>query len=590
MKRLFHLKAAILLVLFSLLTAFQIPQGTAQAASFVDGEYTVGFTVLKNGSTEASMMDTYTEKPAKLIVENGKTTAYVTLKQSKEITDFKVEQNGALVTTETVSEDATANTRVIKFDVADLSAKLNGWVKIYWDLGGFIYDEAYDVQLAFDQSSLTLVTPAKPDDNETKPDDQNGTKPDDNETKPDDQNGTKPDDQQTTPDINNGTKPVDSAQNQLKDGEYRINYSVLKGDEDEASRMNQYFSHPASLTVKNGKQTISFTVKDNTSVASLKIEKNGSYQEVKTVSTDQAKNTRVVSFDVVDLKKAVKGKVHIVVAAAHYDQTYDIRFQFDAKSIAPLKGGQVEEETPAAPETPKPNTPSPETNNGGAPQETAQLKDGVYKLPFSMKKADKDELSRMNDYVVSPATLVVKNGRHFVSYTVKNSSAITSFQVGTGGKFEETLVAKTDQKSDTRVIQYEAKSLSTAQAARVKIDIPAANYHEQYDVKLIYDTKGIALGEGSGIRSIIGDDESIGFVKNPNDRDSQSNQPNQLENLAPEETGAEQLTFTPSDDQTKSETGQLNPKTGDTSLLWVYILLFGGSLFVLVRKHQTRTR
>ncbi|WP_342492139.1 NEAT domain-containing protein [Bacillus sp. FSL M7-0003] len=605
MKRLFHLKAAILLVLFSLLTAFQIPQGTAQAASFVDGEYTVGFTILKNGSTEASMMDTYTEKPAKLIVENGKKTAYVTLKQSKEITDFKVEQNGALVTTETVSEDETANTRVIKFNVDDLSAKLNGWVKIYWDLGGFIYDEAYDVQLAFDQSSLTLVTPAKPDDNETKPDDQNGTKPDDsetkpddqngtkpddNETKPDDQNGTKPDDQPTTPGNNNGTKPKpdDSAQNQLKDGVYRINYSVLKGDTDEASRMSDYFSHPASLTVKNGKQTISFTVKDHKSVASLKTEKNGSYQEAKTVSKDEAKNTRVVSFDVDDLKNEVKGIVHIVVAAANYDQTYDIRFQFDSKSIAPVKDGQVvEEEKPAAPETPKPNTPTTETNNGGANQETAQLKDGVYKLPFSMKKADKDELSRMNDYVVSPATLVVKNGRHFVSYTVKNSSAITSFQVGTGGKFEETLVAKTDQKADTRVIQYEAKSLSGAQAARVKIDIPAANYHEQYDVKLVYDTKGIALGEGSGISTVIGDDESIGFVKNPNDHDSQTNQ---LENAAPEETGAEQMTFTPSDDQTKSESGQLNPKTGDTSLLWVYILLFGGSLFVLVRKYQTRTR
>ncbi|MCY7704592.1 NEAT domain-containing protein [Bacillus safensis] len=605
MKRLFHLKAAILLVLFSLLTAFQIPQGTAQAASFVDGEYTVGFTILKNGSTEASMMDTYTEKPAKLIVENGKKTAYVTLKQSKEITDFKVEQNGALVTTETVSEDETANTRVIKFNVDDLSAKLNGWVKIYWDLGGFIYDEAYDVQLAFDQSSLTLVTPAKPDDNETKPDDQNGTKPDDsetkpddqngtkpddNETKPDDQNGTKPDDQPTTPGNNNGTKPKpdDSAQNQLKDGVYRINYSVLKGDTDEASRMSDYFSHPASLTVKNGKQTISFTVKDHKSVASLKTEKNGSYQEAKTVSKDEAKNTRVVSFDVDDLKNEVKGKVHIVVAAANYDQTYDIRFQFDSKSIAPVKDGQVvEEEKPAAPETPKPNTPTTETNNGGANQETAQLKDGVYKLPFSMKKADKDELSRMNDYVVSPATLVVKNGRHFVSYTVKNSSAITSFQVGTGGKFEETLVAKTDEKADTRVIQYEAKSLSGAQAARVKIDIPAANYHEQYDVKLVYDTKGIALGEGSGISTVIGDDESIGFVKNPNDHDSQTNQ---LENAAPEETGAEQMTFTPSDDQPKSESGQLNPKTGDTSLLWVYILLFGASLFVLVRKYQTRTR
>ncbi|MFP3749825.1 NEAT domain-containing protein [Bacillus altitudinis] len=602
MKRLFHLQTAILLVLFSLLTAFQLPQGTAQAASLVDGEYTAGFTILKNGSTEASMMDTYTEKPAKLVIENGKTTAYLTLKQSKEITDFKVEQNGSLVTTETVSEDETANTRVIKFDVADVSAKLNGWVKIYWDLGGFIYDEAYDVQLAFDESSLTLVTPAKPDDSETTPDDQNGTTPGDSETTPDDQNGTtpgdsetKPDDQsgttpgdsETKPDDQNGTTPVDSTQNQLKDGVYRINYSVLKGDEDEASRMSQYFSHPASLTVKNGTQTVSFTVKDHTSVDSLKIEKNGSYQEVKNVSTDQAKNTRVVSFEVSDLKKAVNGKVHIVVAAAHYDQTYDIRFQFDSKSIVPLKDGQIEEETPATPETPKPNKPAPDTTNGGTNQETVQLKDGVYKLPFSMKKADKDELSRMNDYVVSPATLVVKNGRHFVSYTVKNSSAITSFQVGTGGKFEETLVAKADQKADTRVIQYEAKSLSSDQAARVKIDIPAANYHEQYDVKLVYDTKGIASGEGSGIATVIGDDESIGFVKNPNDHDSQ---PNQLANLAPEETGAEQMTFTPSDDQTKSETGQLNPKTGDTSLLWVYILLFGGSLFVLVRKYQTRTR
>ncbi|WP_342495060.1 NEAT domain-containing protein [Bacillus sp. FSL K6-0046] len=602
MKRLFHLQTAILLVLFSLLTAFQLPQGTAQAASLVDGEYTAGFTILKNGSTEASMMDTYTEKPAKLVIENGKTTAYLTLKQSKEITDFKVEQNGSLVTTETVSEDETANTRVIKFDVADVSAKLNGWVKIYWDLGGFIYDEAYDVQIAFDQSSLTLVAPAKPDDSETIPDDQNGTTPGDSETtpddqsgttpgdsetKPDDQSGTTPDDQPETPDNNNGTTPVDSPQNQLKDGVYRINYSVLKGDEDVASRMSQYFSHPASLTVKNGTQTVSFTVKDHTSVDSLKIEKNGSYQEVKNVSTDQAKNTRVVSFEVSDLKKAVNGKVHIVVAAAHYDQTYDIRFQFDSKSIVPLKDGQIEEETPATPETPKPNKPAPDTTNGGTNQETVQLKDGVYKLPFSMKKADKDELSRMNDYVVSPATLVVKNGRHFVSYTVKNSSAITSFQVGTGGKFEETLVAKADQKADTRVIQYEAKSLSSDQAARVKIDIPAANYHEQYDVKLVYDTKGIASGEGSGIATVIGDDESIGFVKNPNDHDSQ---PSQLVNLAPEETGAEQMTFTPSDDQTKSETGQMNPKTGDTSLLWVYILLFGGSLFVLVRKYQTRTR
>ncbi|MFB8736208.1 sortase B protein-sorting domain-containing protein [Bacillus sp. SL00103] len=36
--------------------------GNGSSASFVDGEYTIGFTVLKNGGTEASMMDTYTEE------------------------------------------------------------------------------------------------------------------------------------------------------------------------------------------------------------------------------------------------------------------------------------------------------------------------------------------------------------------------------------------------------------------------------------------------------------------------------------------------------------------------------------------------
>ncbi|MGE6630512.1 NEAT domain-containing protein [Bacillus sp. NPDC077027] len=599
MKRLLHLTTASLLLLFSLLTALQIPAGTAQAASHADGEYTVGFTILKNDSTEASMMDTYTEKPAKLTVEKGKITAFLTLKQSKEITDFKVEQNGALVDTVTVSEDVEANTRVIKFDVADLSSKLKGWVKIYWDLGSFVYDEAYDVQLSFDQSSLTLVSPAdpddstttpdddnttKPDDTTTTPDDDNTTKPDDTTTTPDDDNTTKPDDTTTTPDDDNTTKPDDSSHQGIKDGVYRLSYEVLKGDTDEASRMNQYFSHPASLTVKNGKQTVSFTVKDDASVASVKTEQNGTYQEVKTVSKNEAKNTRVVSFEVADLSKAVKGKVHIVVAAANYNQTYDIRFKFDPSSIQAQGDNSVDEETPTT--TPNPPT-KPETTDGGSNQEAVELKDGVYQLPFSIKQADKDELSRMNDYVVSPATLVVKNGRHYVSYTIKNSSAITAFEIGTAGKYEKTLVASTDEKADTRIVQYEVKSLSNDQFARVKIDLPAAGYHEQYEVRLDYDTTGIALGEGSGIATVLGEDDSINFNQNPNENDSQTTP---LVNLEPEETGAEEMTYNRTDDESETSAAvETNPKTGDASVMWIYALLFAASAFVLVKKYRART-
>lgn len=93
------------------------------------------------------------------------------------------------------------------------------------------------------------------------------------------------------------------AATQLADGKYNIAFTVWKGDKDESSRMNSYFESPATLTVKDGKQYVSFKVKDSTSIKSLQVEKNGQFVEATVLSENTKENTRVVEFEVADLSK-----------------------------------------------------------------------------------------------------------------------------------------------------------------------------------------------------------------------------------------------------------------------------------------------
>ncbi|WP_201006851.1 S-layer homology domain-containing protein [Paenibacillus glycanilyticus] len=111
----------------------QIPNGT----------YSLNFTILKEGTNQASVMDGYTVHPATLVANNGVYSVTLRITQSKEITGFKV--NGVAPTT--VSSNAEKNTRDVKFTISDLSQIVNGWVKIDWD--AVSYHEEYNIQIKF---------------------------------------------------------------------------------------------------------------------------------------------------------------------------------------------------------------------------------------------------------------------------------------------------------------------------------------------------------------------------------------------------------------------------------------------------------
>jgi len=108
-----------------------------------DGKYTLNFTILKKGTSQASVMDEYVAHPGRLLVENGVKYVQINLKQSNEITGFTVEGS----TPTTIESNASANTRRVQFAVDQLPAKLEGWVKIDWPAVNYHHEYDIEIQL-----------------------------------------------------------------------------------------------------------------------------------------------------------------------------------------------------------------------------------------------------------------------------------------------------------------------------------------------------------------------------------------------------------------------------------------------------------
>ncbi|QDY84134.1 hypothetical protein FQU75_12455 [Paenibacillus polymyxa] len=247
------------------------------------------FTLLKDGTDEKSMMDGYTEKPGSLIERGGKQYARLTLKNSKQIDSFEVEQNGVLSDTSIVSEDQNANTRVIEFEVKELPAKLNAWVSINWPELGYVETYNVDLQLG------TATTPVDP-----------------------------------------GTPGTPGTPGKgIADGTYSIHFNALHATKDQKSAMAQYLLSPATLTVVKGQKEVSFTIKDSTTVTEFKTEQNGTLTDADIVSEDKNANTRVVKFKVADLDAILNAQVHVSTTypGGVYEMDHKLRLQFDRSSI-----------------------------------------------------------------------------------------------------------------------------------------------------------------------------------------------------------------------------------------------------------------
>ncbi|MED4163046.1 heme uptake protein IsdC [Halalkalibacterium halodurans] len=133
------------------------------------------------------------------------------------------------------------------------------------------------------------------------------------------------------------------AQN-LADGTYTIQYTVLHADNDSASMANDYWEKPARLTVNGGNMTMQMTINHSSWVTEFKVPSNGGFRDVTVVSTDEAADKRVVEFPISDLSTPLESKIHVTVEDIDYDHDYTIRLSFDTSSIQEVNVASTNDE------------------------------------------------------------------------------------------------------------------------------------------------------------------------------------------------------------------------------------------------------
>ncbi|MCU5665187.1 NEAT domain-containing protein [Bacillus cereus] len=535
MNRYTKIIVAMFLMIFTFVSTLQ-PLAVQAATKLADGEYSIGFKVLKDTSDEESMMNQYSVSPGTLKVKDGKKKVSFTLTNSSWITKFETEKAGKLVATNVISEDKEKDTRVVEFDVEDVEKVLNAKVKV--DIDFLNYHHEYDVRIAFDQNSITPIHVEQPNEKEDP-----ANKPDPNE-KPDP--SQKPD-QKPDPDQQPNS-------NTIKDGAYSIPFKVLKDQTDEESKMNTYMVNPGVLKVENGKKKAIVTLKSSSLIKNFQTEKDGTFVDAKVVSEDTEKDTRVVEFEVNDLSKKLNTKVFIEMASRNYKQTHDVQLLFEQDKLEQIKNEekQPEVEKPEAekpevekPEVEKPEAEKPEVEKPEAekpevekPDENKKsdenkkpdaetIKDGEYSINFKALKDQTDEISMMNTYTKSPGVLKVKDGKKYVSFTLTNSSWITKFEFEKNGSFVDAHVISEDKKADTRVVEVEVPDLSKKLNAKVKVDIDSMNYHHFYDIQFAFDKGSIKPLDSQGGNNNQGGNDNQGGNNNQGGNDNQGGNNNQ---------------------------------------------------------------
>ncbi len=116
---------------------------------------------------------------------------------------------------------------------------------------------------------------------------------------------------------------------QFADGTYELNYEMKEAGSENTSIADGYFTSPATLTVKDGVQTIQLTVTGSSMIKSLSTPAG----PVTIVSEDTANEKRTVKFNVAgDLSQPLNMDMHITVPDL-YDQTHTARAVFDVSNL-----------------------------------------------------------------------------------------------------------------------------------------------------------------------------------------------------------------------------------------------------------------
>ncbi|TRZ35690.1 sortase B protein-sorting domain-containing protein [Niallia circulans] len=555
--------------------------GEGEEEPLADGLYTIDYLVWKENADEASSMGNYLSKPAKLIVENGKSYIQLNLSSSNFVTGFKTEVNGQYVDADVISQDAAANTKVLRFEVENVNDVKNIQLAMSYGMN-------HIVRMVFDEGSIAVDVPEEnPGTTPGEGEGENpGTTPGEGEgenpgTTPGEGEGENPG---TTPGEGEGENPgttpdeEQGANSEFVDGKYDLQYSILHALQNEKSMADQYFTKPGKVTLKNGNATVQVEFSDY--ITEFKL--NG--KDAKIVSQSAGKT--IVEFAVADLSGLTTAEIHVEVPAIGYDHWYTVRFDYDTSNLPTKSGGndntgggneeengsENEEEEKPAEETP--GNVDEDTNDQDDKGENAVLKNGEYTVDYSVLHASKNEKSMADSYFVKPGKLIVKDGKVVARLTIK-TDFITEFLVGSKA------VKVISESGDSKVVEFPVADLASPTVGNIHVVIPELNYDHWYEIRFLFDVSDLPV---AGIENDFDQINPEDTNTTTPDETTNNNSEDNLEYNRDGDTNSEQT-----NSSAEASGKVVNAKTADTAQIGLYLLLLLSSIAVLIRKYRTRT-
>ena len=321
-----------------------------------DGTYKVPFTAKHATEEKASSMQKYFDNPVWLKVENGKKTIAMNLNDSKTVTSFQTEVGGSLVETGIVSKDEAQNSRIVTFDVPNLTTDLNAHVAYQVDMGGGkLYNGQANFRLLFDPTQAVAIPS-----NEfpSAPEPEKPVTPVDPEKPTDPEKPINP------------VKPADPT-NLENNHQYSVNFSVMKADESEKSMMDQYTLKPGIIKVEKGQPYLYLTLKSSHWIKTFKTEQNGLWSDAAVVSNDTEKDYRVVKYPIANGFAKTKAQTRVTITdmpGLNYDEEYTVSINLDATSLKDITGQTPPVQLPTSPTT----NGKVEPANEGTPEKLAK--------------------------------------------------------------------------------------------------------------------------------------------------------------------------------------------------------------------------
>lgn len=192
----------------------------------------------------------------------------------------------------------------------------------------------------------------------------------------------------------------------------------------------------------------------------------------------------------------------------------------------------------------------------------ATFENGTYDVSLELKESGSNNASIAAGYFSKSAKLIVKNGVNYVQLTATESDWIKSISGPNGGA---TVIS---ESGNTRTVQFEAGDLSGPVNLKMHVVVPeevaGMKYDNHHSVRAVLNTSSVPTASTAQAQP-----ETTTEVKT----ESTTEPTAEAGDKTTAETGTQEV-------KAENKTVE-NPKTGDTSSIWLYVSLLVGSISIL---------